>query len=85
MGTAAHLPRSVENSVVPGEISQQEFVDGVLQMVVRDVPAETMRDLDERAFSAWKGGERLVSPVPQRKVEFKTLNDLGFNGIDVKL
>eukprot|EP00913_Durusdinium_trenchii_P016834 g15824.t1 len=28
-----------------GEISQEEFVDGVLQMVVRDVPAETMRSL----------------------------------------
>ena len=29
----------------PGEISQEEFVDGVLQLVVRDVPAETMRRL----------------------------------------
>ena len=32
-----------------GEISQEEFVDGVLQLVVRDVPAETMRFLTEIA------------------------------------
>ena len=47
-----------------GEISQQEFVDGVLQMVVRDVPAETMRD-----FSAM-GGEHF----PMLEVEFKQQN-----------
>jgi len=54
----AHIPKGLLESVAAddlvelfdlldvdrtGELSQEEFVDGLLQMVVRDVPMETMR------------------------------------------
>ena len=39
---------SVASGERQGELSQEEFVDGLLQMVVRDVPMETMRSLTEQ-------------------------------------